>query len=43
MTFVYALLSVLIVSAVSLIGIISFGIKLKYLQKMLLLLVSFSA
>lgn len=43
MTFVYALLSVLIVSSVSLIGIFFFGFKLKSLQKILLLLVSFSA
>lgn len=43
MTFLYALLSVLAVSAVSLIGIVTFGLKLKFLQKILLLLVSFSA
>lgn len=43
MSFLYALISVLAVSAVSLIGIITFGLKLKFLQKILLLLVSFSA
>lgn len=43
MTFLYALLSVLAVSAVSLVGIVTFGLKLKFLQKILLLLVSFSA
>ena len=43
MAFLYAIVSVLIVSAVSLIGIITLWFNTKFLKKILLLLVSFSA
>jgi zinc and cadmium transporter len=42
-TWLWALVSVLIVSLMSLIGVITLAIKSKYLKKILLLLVSFSA
>ena len=43
MVFAYALISVFIVSAISLIGIVTLGIRLSLLKKIVLLLVSFSA
>lgn len=43
MTFVYALISVLIVSAVALIGIVTLWLRAATLKKVVLLLVSFSA
>ena len=43
MSFWYALVSVLIVSAISLIGIVALGIRVSLLQKIILLLVAFSA
>lgn len=42
-TWLYALGSVLVISLVSLIGLFTFGLKQKFLEKILLLLVSFSA
>lgn len=43
MTFVYALISVLAVSAIALIGIVALGLRAAMLKKIVLLLVSFSA
>lgn len=43
MAFWYALLSVFVVSAISLIGIVALGVKLSLLKKIVLLMVSFSA
>jgi len=43
MAFVYALISVLIVSAVALVGIVALGLRVALLKKIVLFLVSFSA
>lgn len=43
MTFLYALVSVLIVSIIALIGIVTLGLRLSLLKKIVLLMVSFSA